>query len=137
MQLLSNLKRGTSKERQLSKNISQQIFVGLQDMSWRILQHVFNVTIFCLEDILQDVLKTCLKNVLKASLVDVFKTSWRQTKYLLRIFVCNKSKCTQIYLNEKWFILAFIFTIKKHIYIKKNPSHLLNYWWRNQVIDLL
>ena len=72
----------------------------LQDMSWRRLQHVFSVTIFCLprrlEDVLktswktkncyaEDVLKTCLEEVLrtcledflKTCLEDVLKTSWR------------------------------------------------------------
>ena len=60
----------------------------LQDMSWRLLQHVFSVTILRLprrlEDILQDILKTSWKtkncyaeNVLKMSWGHVLKTSWR------------------------------------------------------------
>ena len=57
--------------------VTQQTFVGLQDMSWRCFQHVFSVMNFCLsrhlEDVLedkkvlhwrglQDVLKTCLED---------------------------------------------------------------------------
>ena len=40
--------------------LSQQTFVGLQDMFWRRLQHVFSITVFVFyyEHILQDVLKT-------------------------------------------------------------------------------
>ena len=68
---------------------SQKIFVGLEG--------VFSVTILRLprrlEDILQDVLKTCLEDVLKTFLEDVLKTLWRQAKYLLGISVSNKSKC--------------------------------------------
>ena len=90
---------------------SQKIFVGLQDMSWRRLQHVFSVTILCLprrlEDVLktclEDVLKTCLEDVLKTYLEDVFKTSWRQTKCLLGISVSNKSKCVYLWSNKSIF----------------------------------
>ena len=80
----------------------------LQDISWKRLQHVFSVTILrltrSLEDVLEDkkmlpwrcfqellktcledVLKTCLEDALKICLEDVWKTLWRQTKYLLRI----------------------------------------------------
>ena len=83
---------------------AQQTFVSLQDMSWRRLQHVFNITILrlprrlqdVLEDqkllrwrrmenvlktCLEDVLKTCLENFLKTCFEDVLKTvlktSWR------------------------------------------------------------
>ena len=81
---------------------TQQLFVGLQDMSWRRIQDVFRVTIFCLpgrlktswrclvntswrrlEDIWQDVLKkSWIKNcyaedVLKTFSRHVLKTSWR------------------------------------------------------------
>ena len=45
--------------------------------SWRRLQHVFSVTILCLPRRFED----------------VFKTSPRQTKFLLVISVSNKSKC--------------------------------------------
>ena len=76
--------------------MSQQTFAGLQDMSWRRLQHIFSVTIFrlpryledvlqrSLEDISQDVLKTSwntkncyAEDVLKASWRHVLKTSWK------------------------------------------------------------
>ena len=86
-----------------------------QDLSWERLQHVFSITILRLPRTLQDVLKTfsrplarCLQDVLedekllrwrrlqdvlKTYLEDVFKTSRRQTKFLLVISVSNKSKC--------------------------------------------
>ena len=62
---------------------SQQTFAGLQDMSWRSLQHVLNVTI---EDVLEDekllrwrrledALKTCLENMSWRRLEDI---SWRR-----------------------------------------------------------
>ena len=39
--------------------LSQQTFVGLQDIFWRRLQHAFSIKVFVFyEDILQDVLKT-------------------------------------------------------------------------------
>ena len=41
----------------------------LQDMSWKRLENVFSVTIFCLPGRLEDVLKTSCK--------DVLKTSWK------------------------------------------------------------
>ena len=82
-------------------------------MSRKRLQHVFSITVFRLprrlaktsrrrlEGISKDVLKTCLEDVLKTYLEDllktclgdVFQTSWRQTKCLLGIPVCNKCKC--------------------------------------------
>ena len=83
--------------------------------SSRRLQHVFSVTILRLPRRLEDVLKTFsrpltrrlqdvledekllgwrrLQDVLKTYLEDVFKTSRRQTKFLLVISVSNKSKC--------------------------------------------
>ena len=93
---------------------------SLQDMSWRRLQHVFNVTTLRLprrledalnppcqdvlktswrrfQDLSQDVFKTSWRHVLKTSwrhiLICVFKTSRRQAKFLLVISVSNKSKC--------------------------------------------
>ena len=58
----------------LSRVLSQQTFVGLQDVFktysrhiFRRLQHVFSVAFFCLPRRLQDVLKTSCKYVLKTS----------------------------------------------------------------------
>ena len=84
-------------------HFTQQTFIGLQDMSWRHLQNVFRVTIFCLlrhfEDVLEDkkllrwrVFKTSSRCVFKTPSRHVFKTSWRQTKCLLGISVSKKSK---------------------------------------------
>ena len=67
----------------------------IEDMSWKRLQDVFSITIFCLPRRFQDVFKTssrCLQDVMedekllrwrrfqdvfKTCLEDVFKTSWR------------------------------------------------------------
>ena len=49
--------------------LSWQIFVGLQDMSWKRLQHVFSITVFCLP-------RRHLARRLE-DLQDVFKTSWK------------------------------------------------------------
>ena len=95
----------------------------LQDMSWRRLQHVFNVTILFLprrlQDVLEDekllrsrgledVLKTCLEDVLKTFLEDTLKTcledvlktyfhdimSWRHYGEKQNTYWgSNKSKC--------------------------------------------
>ena len=66
--------------------------------SWRYLQQVFCITIFCLPRCLEDLLEDenflrCrrLQDVFLTCLEYVFKTSWRQTKCLLGIFVSNKS----------------------------------------------
>ena len=81
---------------------SQQTFVGLQDMSWRRLQHVFGVTIFRLprrlvntswrrlEDIPQDILKMSWSTL---------KTSWRRIQDMIEDVlktcedVLEKTKC--------------------------------------------
>ena len=74
--------------------------------SWRLLQHVFKVTIFHLPRRLEDTLKTSWRHLPKTSwrhledilktkncyAEDVFRTSWRQTKCLLEISVSNKYK---------------------------------------------
>ena len=64
---------------------SQQTFVGLQDMSWRRLQHVFSVTILRLPRRLEDVLRRRLEDVLKTfsrplarRLEGIFKMSSRR-----------------------------------------------------------
>ena len=72
--------------------ISQKTFVGLQDMSWRCLQHFFSITLSLssrtswrhLNDVLEeekflcwrrleDDLNTCLEDVLKTCLEDVLR----------------------------------------------------------------
>ena len=82
-----------------SKKLSEETFVGLEDIFKTCLQHVFSVPIFHrprgLADVLktsrktsgktkycyaEDVLETCLEEVLKTCLEDVFKTSLRQAK---------------------------------------------------------
>ena len=62
------------------KALTQQTFVGLQDVLKTLSRHIFKTSSRCL----QDVFKTCLQ--------DVFKTSWRKTKCLLEISVSKKSK---------------------------------------------
>ena len=66
--------------------------------SWRHLQQVFCITIFCLPRCLEDLLEDenllrCrrLQDVFITCLEYVFKTSWRQAKYLLGISVSNRS----------------------------------------------
>ena len=57
---------------------TQQTFVGLQDMFWRRLQHVFSVTILCLPRSLQDVFNCYAEDVFKASWRHILKTSARR-----------------------------------------------------------
>ena len=64
---------------------SQQIFVGLQDMSWRRLQHVFSVTIFRLENVLKTSRKTSWRHLGRRKIV-MLKTSWKQTNLNVHIF---------------------------------------------------
>ena len=109
---------GELQEKQLNRLPSKHLLVlktssrRLQDMCWKRLQHVFNVTILRLprrlgrqkivalktswrrlDYMIEDVLKTCQEDILKTCLEDVLKTLWRQEKYLLEISVSNKSKC--------------------------------------------
>ena len=50
----------------------------LQDMSWKRLQHVFSITIFCLPRRLEDVLEDEKLLLWKTSSKHVLKTSWRR-----------------------------------------------------------
>ena len=78
-------------------------------------QQLFNFTIFCKNCYIEDVFKTFwghalqtlwyiswrrLEDALKTCLEDVFKTSWRQMKYLLGISVSSKSKCVYLWSNK-------------------------------------
>ena len=63
----------------------------LQDMSWRRLQEVFNVTIFRLPRRLQDVLLIRLEDISQ----DVLKTSWRRFRDLF-------ARCFQDIIKTSW-----------------------------------
>ena len=72
----------------LSKDVGPFLKIFFFGCFFQIFEDVSSLTIFfskMLQDILNDVLKTCLE--------DVFKMSWSQTKCLLGIFISNKSKC--------------------------------------------
>ena len=105
----------------------------LQDMSWRRLQHVFSVTILRLPRRLEDVLEDekllrwrRLEDVLKTYLEDVLKTSWRQTKCLLRISVSNKPKCVS---NKSIFHKSISDKSKVNPKCKSNSSQSLMTVW--------
>ena len=99
----------------------------LEDISWRRLVHVFSVTTFCLRKRLQDVFKAtwnyifedvlekekslrCRRyaDILKTYLEDIFKTSLRQAKFLLRISASNHDLLTNLnqylYLTNLYFM---------------------------------
>ena len=97
-------------------------------LRWRRLEDVLKT---CIED----VLKVCLEDVLKTCLEDVLKTLWRQTKFLLGIFVSNKSKCVSSKsvfhgsisdkgeskmhkLEPNNFTIPLILELKQHLYFK-------------------
>ena len=117
-------------------------------MSWRRLQHVFSITIFCLSRRLENVLQIRLEDVLKASrktfwrrlgrrkivllktcsrrLDDVLKTPWRKTKCLLAISASNHGLLTNInhYLTNLY-LTSLYFTnlrrIQNSLIRKKDP----------------
>ena len=60
--------------------LTQQTFIGLQDMSSRRLQDVFSVTIFRLPRRFQEVLR------------DVFKTSWKTRNYYVEEVLKTSSR---------------------------------------------
>ena len=59
----------------------------LQDMSWRCLQNIFSVTIFCLEGIL----RRCLEDFLKTSC----KPSWRSLGRPKIVMLKTSSRCLE------------------------------------------
>ena len=90
----------------------------LQDISWRRLQHVFSVTILRLQDVLEDekLLRwRRLEDVLKTCLEDLLKILWRQTKYLLGIFVYLSRDLTNlnVYLTSLYFTNLSLTTLKQ------------------------
>ena len=146
-------------------------------MSWRRLQHVTSVTIFRLprrlEDVfqirLEDVLKTSWKHlarrledvfktswkikncytedVLKTSWGHVLKTSWRQTKCLLGIYVSNHGLLTNLnqYLTNLYLAnlylknlrriqnaLISIFVLFWNIINRIKSKLTLQNWWDNK-----
>ena len=131
-------------------NISQQTFVGLQDVfkiSWR---HVLKTSSTrlqcnnfsssrhlarCLEDVMktswktkncyaEDILKTSWRNVFKTSWRPVLKTSWRQGKCLLGLSVSNHGLLT----NLNQYLINLYLT---NLYLM-NLRRIQNAWIRTQ-----
>ena len=89
---------------------------SLEDTSWRRLQHVFSVTIFCFPRRFQDVLKASWRLLSKTSwkhltrhLEDVLKTSWK-----------TKNCCAQDIFKTFW----------RHV-LKTYWRHVLKTYWRH------
>ena len=92
---------------------SQKIFVGLQDMSWRRLQHVFSVTILRLPRRFEDVLKTSWKTK-NCYAEDVLKTSWRhygdkQNTYWGYLYLTNLN----VYLTNLYFTNLYLTNLRR------------------------
>ena len=64
-----------------------------------------------LKTCLEDVLETCLEDILKICLENVLNTLWRQTKYLLGLSVSNKLKC----ISNKYIFPKLYLTILRRI----------------------
>ena len=88
--------------------------------------------------------------VVQQSLVRLFNSYWHDSSTVAGTILQQSrarfflfSMLAEFFNSEDhcWRIVPYsrnpTFTFKKHIYIKKNPPHLLIYWWGNQVIHLL